>query len=173
MARHRLWLALTLVAALLAPGTRAGTEEASLAPEAGQPAYVPGEPPAIWSEILNLRDEILFYTEEEDMEKVAAAAAELKPLGRRLELSIMVRMDLATVKKREDPARRKEVHRFISMQRAIRFIGAISLRLQRAAATGVPENVRKLYPDLERNLALVQHWVPDEYLLGVPPPSDS
>ena len=172
MARLRLWIALALAAALVAPGTGVGAQETS--PAAGSEMSVPmqRDPPAIWSEILNVRDEIYFYTDEEDLEKVRGLAADLNQLKREFQLSIINHMDLATPAKREDPARREDLHQLVYIQRALNFLWTISIKLQSAAASGIPDNVRHLYPEFEQHLAVVQEWVPDEYLTGATSPSE-
>ena len=172
MARPRLWIALALAAALAAPGIGVGAQEVS--PDPGSEMSVPmqRDPPAIWSEILNVRDEIYFYTDEENLEKVRELAADLNQLKREFQLSIINRMDLATPAKREDPARREDLHQLVYIRRALNFLWTISVKLQSAAASGIPDNVRHLYPEFEQHLAVVQEWVPDEYLTGATSPSE-
>jgi hypothetical protein len=173
MVRFRLWVALALAAAVVAPGTGAGAQEAA-PPPGSEMSLVPmqRDPPAIWSDILNVRDVIYLSTDEEDLEKVRELAAELNELKRELLVSIISSMDLETADKREDPARRGDLHQLVYIQRALNFLWTISIKLQSAAASGVPDNVRHLYPEFEQHLAVVQQQVPDKYLTGVNSPPE-
>jgi hypothetical protein len=183
MVRRRLWLALALGAALVAPGPRPWAQEISEAPETGAseaeaPEIEPSvprlrDPPVIWTEVMMVRDEIHYYTDAEELETVVELAGQLNRLKQEFHISILNQMDLSTRAKREDPARREDVVEVVKIERALNFMYVISRRLATAAATGIPDRVRELYGDLDYHLSVVQHWVPEKFLTGEAPPSES
>ena len=102
MVRSRLWIALGLAAAIVVPGTSVAAQEMSPAPGSDLSVPLRREPPAIWSDILNARDEIYFYTDEEELDKVREVAADLNQLKREFQLSIMDHMSLKAPRKPGD-----------------------------------------------------------------------
>ena len=153
----RLWLVLALALGLLAPRLPVHAQEkapeAPDAPDAGgadsaaesPPAFQRREPAQVWNEMLVARDQIHYYTEQEEL--MRPVIEEQKRQGKR----------------------RNDAARLVEVQRALTFTTIVVANLIVAARSGVPGRVRDLYPDLDHALEVIQAWVPPQYLESAAP----